>query len=216
MGTQITKAIIFGSVPCEDWSFLKRFHVEDALVICADGGIQGARAAGLAPDAAIGDWDSGGTPLPGVACISLPVEKDMTDLQAAVDLAVERGCGQLLLCGCTGGPRLDHTASNLALLEYIEEQGAEGIIADPDNEVRLLGPGTLVLDEARSFHYLSLIPLDREVTGVTLRGVKYPLDHAALTRGNTFTVSNEPVARTVAITLETGKALLIRSQYSGN
>ena len=212
MGTKTGRAVIFGSAPCADWSFLRGRLGEGDLVICADGGIQRASEAGLTPDAAVGDWDSGGSPLPGVACISLPAEKDMTDLQAAVDLAIERGCGQLLLCSCTGGPRLDHTASNLTLLEYIADHGAEGLVLDEDNEVRLLGPGTLVLEEARTFHYLSLVPLDRQVTGVTLRGVKYPLNRAALTRGSTFSVSNEPVARTVAVTLETGRALLIRSQ----
>ena len=215
MGTKIGRAVIFGSAPCTDWSFLRGRVGDGDLVICADGGIQRARAAGLTPDAAVGDWDSGGTPQPGLACISLPPEKDMTDLQAAVDLAVERGCGQLLLCGCTGGPRLDHTASNLALLEYIADRGADGILLDPDNEVRLLGPGTLVLEGARAYHYFSLIPLDRQVTGVTLRGVKYPLNHATLTRGSTFSVSNEPLVRTVAITLESGRALLVRSQRTG-
>ena len=45
------------------------------------------------------------------------------------------------------------------------------------------------------YRYLSLIPLDRTLTGVTLRGLKYPLTDARLTRGDTLSVSNEPRGR---------------------
>ena len=213
MGTGKTeRALIMGSAPCGDWGFLQGYLDGPILIIGADGGAEALRAAGLAPDVLIGDWDSGGAPASGAECHTLPAEKDLTDLQAAAELALARGCTELVLCGCTGGPRLDHTASNLTLLEYIADRGGEGIIADPDNEVRLLTPGTLVLEGARGFHYLSIVPLDRQVTGVTLRGVKYPLDHAVLTRGDTFSVSNEPAAARAAITLGEGRALLIRSQ----
>ena len=48
--------------------------------------------------------------------------------------------------------------------------------------------------------------------GVTLEGVKYPLQNAALTRGDTFTVSNEPAGEEMTLTVGRGHALLIRSQ----
>ena len=205
------RALIMGSAPCEDWGFLKDYLTRPALIIGADGGAKALRDAGLRADVLIGDWDSGGAPEAGAECISLPPEKDLTDLQAAADLALNRGCGELILCGCTGGPRLDHTASNLTLLTYIADRGGKAVIADPDNEVRLLQPGTLVLDRARDFRYLSLIPLDTKVTGVTLKGVKYPLEDALLTRGDTFSVSNEPVSDRAVLSIGTGLALLIRS-----
>ena len=82
MGAEGKRAIIFGSMSCGDGAFL-RPYLEDGewVVICADGGIRSARDAGLRPDYQIGDWDSGGAPEPGVPCVTLPVEKDMTDLQ---------------------------------------------------------------------------------------------------------------------------------------
>lgn len=211
MGTEVGYGIIFGSVPCESWSFLQSYLAErEWKVFCADGGVHNAQAAGLKPDFLIGDWDSGGAPEAGVPCVTLPVEKDMTDLQAAADQAMAMGCKELLLCGCTGG-RLDHTASNLVLLEWIADRGGRAMIVDPDNEVRLLEPGHFVIQNTPRYHYLSLVPLDRTVSGVTLRGMKYALEQAQLTRGDTLSVSNEPKCETMEIEIAHGRALLIRS-----
>lgn len=212
MGAEMTRGLILGSAPCEDWRFLEAYLEQPYRVYCADGGVRAAKAAGLRPDVVIGDWDSGGAPEPGAQCTTLPVEKDMTDLQAAVDLALSQGCGQLLLCGCTGGPRLDHTASNLVLLEYIAARGGQGLIVDPENQVSLLEPPGGSFLNSPAFRYFSLIPLDRTVSGVTLQGARYPLKEATLTRGDTFSVSNEPAGEEVRIALRTGRVLLIRSE----
>lgn len=213
MAEKVTKyGLIVGAAPCADLAFLGDYLGErDWTVICADGGMRAALEVGVKPDYLIGDWDSGGSPAEDVPCTTLPVEKDFTDLQAAAHLAIELGCTQLLLCGCTGG-RLDHTASNLVLLEWIARQGASALLVDEDNEVRLLENGTIYLNDTPRYHYLSLIPLDRTLKGVTLRGVKYPLEGATVTRGDTLTVSNEPVAPVMELTVGEGAALVIRSQ----
>ena len=120
------------------------------------------------------------------------------------------GCRELLLCGCTGG-RLDHTASNLALLEWIDRRGGRAMIVDEDNEARYLDSEALLLDNVPPYRYLSLVPLDRSITGVTLRNVKYPLEDAVLTRGDTFSVSNEPGGPRQEIVIGSGRVLLLRS-----
>ena len=213
MAAEGKRAVIFGSMPCGDGGFLRPYLAEGPwTVFCADGGVNSARAAGLRPDYQIGDWDSGGAPEEGVPCITLPVEKDMTDLQAAADQALSLGFRELLLCGCMGG-RLDHTASNLVLLEWIAGRGGRPLLVDEGNEVRFLeGPVEFRLANRPPYHYLSLIPLDRTLTGVTLRGLKYPLTDARLTRGDTLSVSNEPQADEVRLSITSGRALLIRSQ----
>ncbi len=211
MGEEVRQALLFGAVPGTDWSFLRDYLREDCLVICADGGVQNARRAGLRPHLLVGDWDSGGAPQVGIPAVSLPPEKDLTDLQAAAELAIARGCGQLLLCGCAGG-RLDHTASNLVLLEWIAGRGAEALLLDGDNEVRFHPGGTLTLPAVPRYRYLSVIPLDRTIRGVTLRGVKYPLTDAELTRGDTLSVSNEPAGEPCVVSTVSGCVLVIRSQ----
>ena len=193
MGTK--GALILGSAPFGDGRFLRPYLAAgEWMVLCADGGIRNARAAGLKPDLLIGDWDSGGAPDPDVPCITLPA----------------LGCRELLLCGCTGG-RLDHTASNLVLLEWIARRGGRALLLDPDNEVRFLAGGRLLLENRPPYRYLSVIPLDETVENVTLRQVKYPLEHAVLTRGDTLSVSNEPRGGVQEIITGSGRALLIRS-----
>ena len=204
--------LIIGAAPWQDGRFLTPYLAgKDWMVFCADGGYANAKAAGLEPDFLIGDWDSGEKPALDVPCVTLPVEKDMTDLQAAMDEALSMGMTELLLCGCTGG-RLDHTVSNLLLLEWLAERGGQGMVVDEDNEVRLLTPGVCRLEDRPHYHYLSLVPLDHKISGVTLKGTKYPLERAELSRGDTLSISNEPKNPVLEITIGSGRALLIRSQ----
>lgn len=212
MGAQINRALIFGAAPCKDWAFLTGYLREPVRVFCADGGIRNAKAAGLFPDVLIGDWDSGGAPISGISCITLPTEKDMTDLQAAAGLALHQGCTELILCGCTGGTRLDHTLSNMMLMEWIADQGGHSLLIDGDNEARLLDRGKFSVRNQPCFRYLSLVPLDRQITGVSLYGLKYPLHLAVLNRGDTLSVSNEPSSEQMEISIGTGRLLLIRSE----
>ena len=212
MAAEGTHGLIIGAVPWRDGGFLRPYLARGRwTVFCADGGYANARAAGLAPDYLIGNWDSGERPRLDVPCVTLPAEKDVTDLQAAMAQALSLGIRDLLLCGCTGG-RLDHTASNLLLLEWLADRGGRGMIADVDNEVRLLGPGVHRVANDPPCHYLSLVPLERQVTGVSIRGVKYRLNGATLTRGDTLSVSNEPAGPVAEIAIGGGRALLIRSQ----
>lgn len=202
------RALIFGSAPCADWGFLREYLRGDEYVIAADGGRAQAERAGLVPDWYVGDGDSGGTP-EGLPSLVLPVEKDWTDLEVAVHHAVSAGCGELLLVGCTGG-RFDHYFANCCLLEELHRLGAVGLLLDAENEIRLLTPGTLRVRNRPKHTYLSILPLDRELTGLTLRGTRYLLTDAAVRRGSTLTVSNEIVGEEAELTLGGGHALLVR------
>lgn len=202
-------ALIFGAVPSESWAYLDDVRAD--LVICADGGALCAKAAGFSPDLLIGDWDSGGQPVEGIPSISLPPEKDLTDLQAAAEAAMERGCHDLIFCGSLGG-RLDQTAINLTLLEWCHDRGCDAILLGDGNEARMWDGAPLTLQRDERYCYLSLIPLDRRIEGVTLRGVKYPLTDGTLTRGDTLTVSNEITADQAVLTAQRGRMLVIRSR----
>ena len=138
MGTQT--ALIFGAMPCRSWGHLDALRAEKPLVICADGGVHCAAAAGFAPDCYVGDGDSGGTAVAGAENILLRPEKDESDLQAAYTMARAHGCTRLYLTACTGG-RLDHALANLQLLETARADGVEAILLDPDNRVTCIGPG---------------------------------------------------------------------------
>lgn len=210
MGAEMT-ALIFGSVSASNWDYLRQLCPAPGLVICADGGVHRARSAGYAPDLMVGDWDSGGAPEEGIPSITLPPEKDLTDLQAAAELAMERGYRQMIFTACVGG-RLDQTAANLALLEWVHDRGGEALLLDAGNEARFWDGAPLTLARDPRYRFLSLIPLDRRVEGVTLRGVKYPLTRAALTRGDTLSISNEIVEEEATLSANSGRLLVVRSE----
>ena len=207
MGSKI--ALIFGSVPCECWDFLKPLQGK-CTVICADGGLHCARSAGFQPDFYIGDSDSGGHPEPGLAAILLKPEKDLTDLQAAYEYARDHDFREIVLTACTGG-RQDHHLANCQLLEKANREGVHAVILDSCNEISYLEDGAIELD-CRDFRYFSLIPLDRKLHGVRITGAKYPLDVPELLRGSSLTVSNEAPSGTAHIEIQKGAAWIILSE----
>ncbi len=202
-------ALIFGAMNYGDWSFLEALRQNPPTVICADGGLRCARAAGFSPAYYIGDGDSGGAPQPGLSATVLPTRKDLTDLQAAWEQAYSLGFREILLTGCTGG-RQDHHIAALQLLEQIRERGAEGKLLDPENEISFLLPGKILI-EGEGFCYFSLLPVD-ETIEVSIRGAKYELQNRKVIRGDSLCVSNETQGACVEIELTKGRCWLVRSQ----
>lgn len=210
MGTLKKRALIFGSAPVRDWSFLALYHRPDDLIICADGGRNAAQELGLTPDWYVGDSDSGGYD-EGCPSDILPSEKDVTDLDMAVSRALREGCNELVLCGCTGG-RQDHHFSAIGQLERLCRTGADGVIVDEQNEIRLLVPGTTEVPSEPHYRYFGLIPLDQQLTGVTIIGAKYEVSDSDLERWSSLGVSNELVpGRRCVVKIKHGVGLLIRS-----
>ena len=210
MGTLKKRALIFGSAPVQNWSFIAQYHRPGDLIICADGGRNAAQQLGFVPDWYVGDSDSGGYDK-GCPSDLLPSEKDVTDLDMAVSRALREGCNELVLCGCTGG-RQDHHFSAIGQLERIYHAGVDGVIVDEQNEIRLLTPGETEVPSEPPYHYFGLIPLDRQLTGVTITGAKYEVSGIELDRWSSLGVSNELVpGRRCVVKVAHGVGLLIRS-----
>lgn len=207
MGTE--KALIFGSCRVENWSFLQPYLQWPDLVIAADGGMELAREAGFSPNFYIGDGDSGGRAEEGVAHVVLPVEKDVTDLEAAYQWARDHGVRELCLTGCTGG-RLDHHMAAMGLLETAAREHISATILDPWNRVRFLLPGSCQVDPGE-YHYFSLLPVDPVLGGLTIRNAKYELTGRDVRRGDSLTVSNEFLEGPVELSFQTGCCYLIES-----
>lgn len=204
------RAVVFGSAPCAGWGFLRQYLCGDELVVAADGGRRLAEQAGLTVGWYVGDNDSGGSP-EGLPSVVMRAEKDWSDLEAAVFHALGMGYDTLLLTGCSGG-RFDHYLSNCFLLEEISRRGATALLVDGMNEIRFLPAGETRVENVPPYRYLGLLPLDRVLKGVSLRGVKYPLEGRDVRRGSSLTVSNEILPGQAAeITVREGGALLVRS-----
>ncbi len=183
------------------------------LVIAADSGLANARALGIEPAVIVGDYDSlGHAPdvADGVEVITVPTEKDVTDTQLAVELALRRGARELAVVGGLGG-RLDHTLSNLAILEDALGKGVRATIADGQSRVRLLRNDSTILPRS-GYTYVSLLALDPLCKGVEIEGVKYPLKGARLSRSFGYAVSNEITGNCCFISVRKGTLLVVESR----
>lgn len=208
----------------EGSDFLKTIDPKDYDgIFCADGGLQWLShlpPVGDVPVFLIGDYDSG--PLPTEAqeaaaaeLIVLPTVKDMTDSEAALDLAVSEGFDHIRILGGLGG-RLDHTLGNLGLLaKYAEDDRLQHLsFEDGQNRVFMAAPGTLRVSADTRFHYFGLIAYGGAVEGLSITGAKYPLTDHTLTPDTTLGVSNEVAegAPFAEVTHQKGLLLVILSK----
>ena len=189
----------------------------DDLLIAADSGWDNAMQLGVTPSILLGDFDSikqGKLP-DGPEIYRVPAEKDLTDTQLAVEMALSKGIRDIVIIGGLSG-RLDHTLANLGVLEHLHAQRAHAVITDGRNRVRFLRDGSTLIPRG-GFTYLSLLPADDTVKGVEIDGCKYPLKRAKLRRTNAaFTVSNELTGNCAFIAVRRGGIFIIESNDRRN
>lgn len=139
-------------------------------------------------------------------------EKNETDMELALTWALKQNQPVRIL-GATGG-RLDHFMGNVQLLTspQVMDHPYEVEIFDEQNRIRILKSGHWSVDIDETFPYLSFIPVTPEVNGLTLDGVKYPLNDHNLIFGSTLTVSNEFIEAIASISFRTGILMMIRSK----
>jgi thiamine pyrophosphokinase len=189
----------------------------DAVVVAADGGLERATALGLGPELVVGDLDSvGDAPLAaaeasGARVVRHPAAKDATDLELALDEALELGARRTLLVASAQG-RLDHLLASLLLLgsERYARLELDALVGDAlvhvvRGERTLAGvPGEL----------LTLLPLGGAATGVTTEGLEYPLAGETLEPGTTRGVSNVFLTGIATVRVRSGAVLAVRPSPS--
>ena len=177
-------------------------------IVGVDGGSRHLRGLDLLPHLAVGDMDSIPSDLlehyrnAGVEMHLHPPRKDATDLELALELALERGATSVTILGGTGG-RLDHTLGNLFLLARCLPVGIPACIMD-DRQCIHLVDRSLTLTGAPG-DTLSLLPATPEVGGVSLSGLEYSLNEATLTFGTSWGMSNVFTETLATVTLRTGR-----------
>ena len=205
------RAYIYTGGPIDPAHITEHPAGED-LVIAADSGWDNARLLGEKPSILMGDFDSireGKLP-EGPEIYRVPAEKDLTDTQLAVELALSRGATELFLIGGLSG-RLDHTLSNLGLLEHLHALGVHAVMTDGQSRVRFIRNGSTLIARG-AFTYLSLLAADEVAKGVDVEGCKYPLKNARIKRGHQFAVSNELVGNCAFVAVRKGGLFVIESR----
>lgn len=209
------RAIIFVNGLINDYTRLKHWLRDDDYLIGADGGTQHCLVLGRLPHVVVGDLDSLDPEVvsqlsrQGVRIERYPAHKNETDLELAVNHAVQQGASQILLLGALGG-RLDQTIANVLLLAR-QDWSIPMTLVDGDQIAQVIRGGECVTLPAPIGSTVSLIPLSDQVTGITYTGLTYPLDNATLLLGSTRGVSNTVANLLPTIQLTTGLALVIQT-----
>ena len=180
---------------------------EGDLVIAADGGYRKVHEAGIVPDLVIGDFDSLGTAPNGETVVTLPTVKDVTDTWAAMELGKERGFRKFRFYGCTGG-RFGHTMANVQTLAALASQGMQGWLIGPAQITTAISGSTLYFGPEHQ-GFISIFSHTDRCSGVTLKGLKYELDHVELTNLFPLGVSNEFLGVPSSVAVESGIAIVV-------
>ncbi|MPM00458.1 Thiamine pyrophosphokinase [bioreactor metagenome] len=181
----------------------ERFHPNPGdFVIAADAGFDYLEGLSIEPDFVIGDFDSLKSPPRDPRVITLPTEKDDTDLLYAVKHARKEGCDTFYLFGGTGG-RLDHTLANIQVLSYLSVHGSIGFLLGSGYVITAIRNSTLRFDPGYR-GILSVFCAGDRAEGVFLRGLKYPLSNATLTNEIPLGVSNEFLGIPVEVSVSAG------------
>lgn len=214
------KTVIINGGNIEDdfaLAFLKKQGYD--YLIAVDHGMEFAKRAGLMPDEILGDFDSADPTVrqyyeqQHAVLHRYPPEKDYTDMELAMRLALEKGSTEILVLGATG-TRIDHVLGSIWNLTLAAEENVPCALVDAHNRIRMLkGPGLMQIKKAEQFgKYVSILAHGGDASGVTLRGFAYPLTDAVLGAGLALGISNQICEETAEIRLQKGSLLVIESR----
>lgn len=185
-------------------------QVAGARAIAADGGIRHAESLGIEPEIWVGDFDSSDAALAarhaGVPRLAYPAEKNLTDGELALQMALERGATDLVMAGALGGERADHAWAHVVQAMALALDGRRVFLTSGEEEGYPLLPGRLTLDLPRASLF-SVLGLDR-LEGLTITNARYPLEGFHLPFGSSRTISNVAEGE-VTFDLRAGRALVL-------
>ena len=185
---------------------------QDDYLLAADGGLAHVQALGLTPNGILGDFDSLGYTPEGSTVF--PVEKDDTDAMLAVRKGLQLGYREFLLYGSLDGPRLDHTVANFQTLQYLADHGATGYLIGKDYMATVVKDSGICFDAAAE-GIVSVFCMGADAAGVTLRGLKYPMENGTLTSGFPLGVSNHFTGKSSEISVKQGSLLVLWDSRNG-
>lgn len=188
-----------------------------SLIIAADHGLIPADRMGIRPDYIVGDFDSVpeelvekynilSTPIQ-----TFPREKDKTDTQIAIELALMNNAGTIDILGATGS-RLDHVFANVHLLLLPLQLNIDACILDSNNKIYLKKESFFISQKEQYGNFVSLLPFSEKVRGLTLKGFKYPLNQIILSAGSSLGISNEIIEDEAAVEFAKGVLLVTESK----
>jgi len=200
--------IVFAGGPIAETAPLPAWVPAFDLAVAADSGLERAEVLGVAVDVVVGDLDSVDPAVlqaaeqRGVRVERHPADKDVTDLELAVDVACAAGADRLIVVGSASG-RLDHLLASMSVL-------AHDRLATIDVDAWLDGTHVvLVRDRRRALpaavgDLVSLLPIGGAASGVRTDGLRWPLAGDTLDAHAARGVSNEVVSTPASVSVDHG------------
>ena len=210
MAAEKQGCMIIGASPILSKEVFFEFPPENYYIICADAGYETALNYGIEPDIVVGDFDSAKQKPPqSLKCVTLPVEKDVTDTMYAAIKGLSTGFKSYVLLGCLGGKRFDHSVANIEVLQYLRLHGAKAVVADEHTKLLVLRDERLKLTKMKGAT-LSVFPYGAGSCNVSYKGLKYPMERSTLTSGGLLMgVSNSIISDEAEIKVHSGSALVV-------
>lgn len=210
------KCVIIGAGACDTRRLKEQLMLSaDDLCIAADGGLDYLIEIGLTPDIVLGDMDSLEHEERIVSRHAdflikrLPIEKDDTDMLAAIKEGLAAGYRQFALYGALGG-RIDHTFANVQCLLYLLNRGAKGMIVGDDVTLMLIRDEKVIFPagNTEAGKRISVFAFGGDACGVSEKGLKYLLDNVTVKLEFPIGVSNEFTGEDAQIEVKNGMLLL--------
>jgi len=211
------RIIIFANGDLPDINKVRVILKDDDYIICADGGIRHALALDLKPALVIGDMDSAEKldlqklRNDGVSIELFPQDKNETDLELAIQHAIDLNSKEIVIIADLGG-RLDQTLANISLISDPLLSTINLKLDDGAEEIFFCRDQAQV--HGRSGDVVSLIPWQGAVTGIRTKNLKWTLDNETLYPEKTRGISNEMTADVANIKISSGLLLIVHTRKS--
>lgn len=193
---------------------------EHDLVIAADSGADAALELGLVPDIVVGDLDSISAATlerlaaSGTTIARHDVDKNESDLDLALELAVERGATSISVVGADRG-RLSHLLVNAGVLAAPRRSTVPIRWRATEADVHVVHGGSVVEVTGSPGDLISLVAMHGDAAGVTTTGLRWGLAGATIGAGSSLGLSNEFVEPIATISLEAGVVLAVHERPQG-
>ena len=193
-----------------------------ALVVAADSGLERAIGLGVAVDHVVGDLDSvspgalKAAAASGATAHRHEADKDATDLELALDLAVELiggfggGTRTAIHVVGGGGGRLDHLLGDVMLLTAARLAGYTVTARFGPARLDVVRPGHVTGFDGPAGTVVSLLPMHGDALGVTTTGLRWALTDGDLVAGTSRAISNELIGGPATVTVGVGTLAVVR------
>lgn len=186
------------------------------IIIAVDGGTRHLYNVDVVPDIVVGDLDSISEKMYNYCITNMveiekyPTKKNETDMELAILKAIECNAMCIDIYAATG-KRTDHVLANIQMMYNILKKGLYSRIISEDEVIYILENEELTL-EGNVGDIISVIPVNGDAKGITLRNLEYPLEEYDMEYGVSRGISNVMTDEVCYIDVRDGCLLVVKNK----